>query len=53
MAELAARFPGYGWEVNKGYASAAHIEALGSLGPCEQHRRSWNLPGSVPDGGDR
>ena len=44
MAELAMQFPGYGWEVNKGYASSAHMEALRTIGPTEQHRRSWNLP---------
>ncbi|MDO4243941.1 MAG: ribonuclease HII [Actinomyces sp.] len=37
--------PGYGWAANKGYASAAHTEALRHLGPSEQHRRSWRLPG--------
>lgn len=37
--------PGYGWASNKGYASAAHVRALGRLGAGEQHRRSWRLPG--------
>ncbi|WP_127842319.1 ribonuclease HII [Actinomyces wuliandei] len=37
--------PGYGWASNKGYASAAHVEALGRLGASEYHRRSWRLPG--------
>ncbi|AYD89546.1 ribonuclease HII [Actinomyces lilanjuaniae] len=37
--------PGYGWASNKGYASAAHVEALGRLGASEHHRRSWRLPG--------
>lgn len=40
--------PGYDWANNKGYASPAHIGALGRLGPCELHRRSWHLPGVVP-----
>ncbi len=44
MAQLAAQFPEYGWDVNKGYASPAHMEALRTIGPSEQHRRSWNLP---------
>lgn len=37
--------PGYDWAKNKGYASRAHIDALGKLGPCDEHRRSWKLPG--------
>ncbi|WP_244960136.1 ribonuclease HII [Actinomyces faecalis] len=37
--------PGYGWAANKGYASPAHVEGLRRLGACEQHRRSWHLPG--------
>jgi len=36
--------PGYGWDRNKGYGASAHLEALARLGPCDQHRRSWNLP---------
>ncbi|BAW92786.1 ribonuclease [Actinomyces sp. Chiba101] len=37
--------PGYGWASNKGYGSAAHQAGLAELGACEQHRRSWRLPG--------
>lgn len=44
MVELSRRHPGYGWDENKGYASPTHIEALRRLGPCDEHRRSWNLP---------
>ncbi len=45
MVELAAHFPSYGWELNKGYASPEHLDALRRLGPCVQHRRSWSIPG--------
>lgn len=45
MADLAGRYPGYGWEGNKGYATPDHIDALGRLGPSDEHRRSWRLPG--------
>ena len=41
MAVLAAAFPGYGWETNRGYGSAAHLEALKLLGPTPHHRRSF------------
>ena len=37
--------PGYGFAAHKGYGAAVHLDALGRLGPCEHHRRSWRLPG--------
>ncbi len=45
MSTLALAHPGFGWAANKGYASAEHQRALAQLGPSEQHRRSWRLPG--------
>lgn len=45
LLELAAEFPEYGWQENKGYASAEHVAALRRLGPTAHHRRSWRLPG--------
>ena len=45
MLELAASFPAYGWDLNKGYASPEHLDALRTVGPCELHRRSWAIPG--------
>jgi ribonuclease HII len=33
--------PGYGWASNKGYGSAAHLEALRRLGPTPLHRKSF------------
>ena len=41
MDELAAAHPGYGWETNRGYATAAHLAALGRLGITSHHRRSF------------
>lgn len=41
MQRLAARYPGYGWERNAGYGTAAHQAALDCLGPCPHHRRSF------------
>jgi len=41
MARLAARYPQYGWERNKGYATAEHLEALARFGPTPHHRRSF------------
>ena len=45
MVELESQAPGYGFERNKGYGSAGHIEGLATLGPSAFHRRSWRLPG--------
>ena len=41
MVEYAKSYPAYHFDSNKGYGSAAHIEALHELGPCELHRRSF------------
>jgi ribonuclease HII len=49
MTGLDAEHPGYGWAGNKGYSAPDHLQALGEHGSCEQHRRSWRLPGlAVP-----
>jgi ribonuclease HII len=41
MRRLAVRFPGYGWEVNAGYATAFHRAALRSLGATRHHRETF------------
>ena len=41
MTELARRHPGYGWERNAGYGTAAHRAALARLGVTPLHRRSF------------
>jgi ribonuclease HII len=41
MRMLHERFPGYGFDEHKGYATPAHREALARLGPCPEHRRSY------------
>ncbi len=41
MEEYDIVFPGYDFAGNKGYGSAAHIEAIKRLGPCLIHRRSF------------
>jgi ribonuclease HII len=41
MVELADRYPGYGFEIHKGYPTPAHQAALKRLGPCPEHRRSF------------
>lgn len=41
MRELDERYPGYGFAAHAGYATAAHLSALKSLGPSPVHRRSF------------
>ena len=41
MVELHRRHPGYGFDQHKGYPTAAHLQALARLGPCDEHRRSF------------
>lgn len=43
MTSLARDYPGYGWDVNKGYATASHRAAIDGLGPSAMHRTSWRL----------
>ena len=41
MVDLAQQHPGYGWEVNAGYPTPAHRQALLDLGVTPHHRRSF------------
>ncbi|MDH3665880.1 MAG: ribonuclease HII [Paracoccaceae bacterium] len=41
MADLAVAYPGYSWETNQGYGTAAHRAALERLGVTPHHRRSF------------
>jgi ribonuclease HII len=41
MTLLAARYPGYGWERNQGYATLEHRLAIRELGLTPFHRRSF------------
>ena len=41
MRRLAKRYPGYGFEVHKGYGTAAHFRALKKNGPCAAHRLTF------------
>ena len=41
MARLALRHPGYGWERNAGYGTAAHLAALHRLGVTVHHRAGF------------
>ncbi len=41
MAALGRRFPGYGLDEHKGYATKEHYAALDKLGPCPMHRLTF------------
>jgi len=41
MADYAKIYPGYGFEKNKGYGTAAHIQAIKERGLTPVHRRSF------------
>ncbi len=41
MTELDARYPGYGFARHKGYGTADHGARLVQLGPCPEHRRTF------------
>ena len=41
MLRMAEEYPGYGFEVHKGYGTKAHYEALRTFGPSPIHRRTF------------
>ncbi|MET1089131.1 MAG: ribonuclease HII [Arthrobacter sp.] len=52
MRELHTEYPDFGWDINKGYATMLHRDALRAAGPTPYHRVSWRLlGGELQDGG--
>jgi len=49
MDRAAAHYPNYGFEKHKGYATAAHLEAIARFGPSPLHRLSFAPIRTVPD----
>jgi len=45
MTGLHDRYPEYGFDRHKGYGTPEHLEALGRIGPCEIHRKSFYAVG--------
>ena len=43
MASLAAEYPMYLWDKNKGYPTTDHRKAIKEHGPCPHHRMSFRL----------
>ena len=47
MMQLAAEYPHYRWQENKGYPTEVHRKAIAEHGACVHHRRSFRL---LPEG---
>lgn len=47
MIDIHADEPVYGWDHNKGYASAVHREAIAQHGISTHHRASWAFQGNT------
>ena len=41
MLQMAEEYPGYGFEIHKGYGTKAHYAALTEKGPCPIHRMTF------------
>ncbi len=41
LSRLAAEYPEYGFDRNKGYGTASHLQAIARHGPCPYHRKSF------------
>ena len=41
MVRIGEEYPGYGFEIHKGYGTKAHYAALEKLGPCPVHRMTF------------
>ncbi len=47
MRKLAEEYPQYDWNVNKGYPTKKHREAIEKYGITPYHRKSYNLLGNM------
>ncbi|MCO5232282.1 MAG: ribonuclease HII [Chitinophagales bacterium] len=43
MQQLSLEYPFYRWDINKGYPTIAHREAIKKYGHCKYHRMSFRL----------
>ncbi len=51
MKDLHQKFPHYGWDQNKGYATRFHRSAIVQHGAVDHHRKSFTLL-AIPEEGD-
>lgn len=50
LCELDEKYPGYGFNDNKGYCTPGHLQALARLGPSPVHRQSYSPVRKRPQG---
>ncbi len=50
MEQLAEKYPGYGWELNRGYPTALHRSGILKHGETPEHRKSFRLLPEVKQG---
>jgi ribonuclease HII len=43
MEKAHEQFPVYGWNVNKGYPTKAHVTAINASGFCDMHRKTFGI----------
>ena len=43
MEKIHGEFPAYSWNINKGYPTKAHRDAIREFGPTSYHRMSFTL----------
>ena len=43
MIKIHKKHPQYHWDQNKGYPTTKHREAIVQIGPCDYHRKSFQL----------
>lgn len=43
MEKAHEKFPAYGWDLNKGYPTKAHVLAIKQHGFCEMHRKTFGI----------
>jgi len=48
MVEYHRLYPGYGFDVHKGYFTMEHMEALRKHGPCPIHRKTYSPIRQLP-----
>lgn len=47
MREYAETYPEYGFDINKGYGTAEHLDAISRVGLCPLHRRTFSTGGGT------
>ncbi|MBH75308.1 MAG: ribonuclease HII [Dehalococcoidia bacterium] len=52
MVAMSKEYPGYGFEMHKGYPTPSHLDTLGRLGPCAIHRTSYRPVRKLLEGRD-